>query len=509
LSTFDVDRIEVTKGPTSLEHGSDALGGVINFVTRPATGPLALELNGMAGDNGRREAGIGVTRGGPVAFKLTGNKREEHQVAGMQAEGSAMERVWDVRSSTRFTLTSDWSLRGDLNYFRTRQRWPVSSTFNGFVDTWNAGGFIEAAQSRPWGGLRARLVAQAFEYQFRQAQANEPIAGSAEPQEERYYRGLVGYNRAIGAHRLDVGVEGAIRDVEAPGRIDGNIGSDRQLDLYGQDSWSLGRFLLQGGARWSNNSRWGTTVTPSTGLAFEATSTLRFKATVARGFRGPSMKELGWTFANVQGGYLIQGNPDLRPEKSWSYATGATWAPVRGLSLEGEVYRNQLTDLIDFATVGFTPGGAIIFSPRNVARARTEGVEATLRLRNSGWGGEVGYSYLHAVDLTNDLPLDRRAKHTGRVRLSREVPLLAGGSIDLTARYTGRAESISEDSNGEPQVTGVQEAFLSVDAQASMSLWDGLALTVGADNLTNQQPSGWPGVNERRVYLGLRARVVP
>lgn len=509
LSTYDVDRVEVTKGPTSLEHGSDALGGVINFVTRPVTGPLAIDLHALAGDQGRREAGLGVTRGGPIAFKLTGNMREEQRVAGLRESGTAMERVWDARSSTRVDLNMDWSLRADLNYFRTRQRWPVSSTFNGFVDTWNAGGFIEAAQARPWGGLRTRLVAQAFEYQFRQAQADQPIANSAEPQRERYYRGLVGYNRAIGAHRIDVGVEGAIRDVEAPGRIEGNIGSDRQLDLYGQDSWSLGRVLLQGGARWSHNSRWGSTVTPSTGVAFEATPTLRLKATAARGFRGPSMKELGWTFANVQGGYLIQGNPDLRPEKSWSLSTGLTWAPIRGVALEGEVYRNELTDLIDFATVGFTPDGAIIFSPRNVARARTEGAEATLRVKQGGWGGEAGYAYLHAVDLSNDLPLDRRAKHTGRLRVSRDVPLLAGGSIDLTARYTGKAESIGENAEGDPVVVGVQEAFLSLDAQVSLSVWDGTSLLAGVDNLTDQQPAGWPGLNERRIYAGIRTRVVP
>lgn len=509
LSTFDVERIEVTKGPTSLEHGSDALGGVINFVTRPATGPFTIEMNALAGDEGRREGGVSASAGGPIAFRLSGNLREEQRVAGLRDAGSTVERVWDVRSTTRFRLSEDWTLRTDLNYFRTRQRWPVSSTFNGFVDTWNAGGFVEAAQNRPWGGLRARFVTQAFEYQFRQAQGDEPIAGSAEPQKETLYRGLLGYNRALGAHRLDLGVEGTLRDVEAPERIDGNIGSDRQVDLYGQDSWSLGRFLLQGGTRWSHNTRWGSTVTPSAGLAYEVTPSLRLKANAARGFRGPSMKELGWTFANVAAGYLIQGNPDLRPEKSWSLSTGATWAPVRGLSIEGEVYRNQLTDLIDFATAGFTPGGSIIFTPRNVARARTEGAELTVRGKSGGWGAEAGYAYLHAVDLTSDLPLDRRAKHSGRFRLSRDIPLLAGGAIDLTAVYTGRAESIGTDDMGGTTVTGVQEAFLSLDGQASLQLWGGTAVSLGVDNLTNRQPAGWPGVTERRIYAGIRTRMVP
>jgi outer membrane receptor for ferrienterochelin and colicins len=510
LSTYDVDRIEVTRGPTSLEHGSDALGGVINFVTQPPTGPLAVDLDASAGDAGRRVASLGITRGGPVSFRVSGNVREEDRVAGVD-QSNMMERVWDLRSTLRARAGSDWSFRTDLNYFRTRQRWSIpNSPYHGFVDTWNAGGFLEAAQTRPWGGLRARLVAQTFEYQYRQAQGEQPIAGSAEVQEERYYRGLVGYNRAVGAHRFDLGVEGAIRDVEAPTYIDGSMGRDRQVDVYGQDRWTIGGgLLLEGGARWSHNTRWGTTVTPSAGLAVELSPDLRLKATAARGFRGPSMKELGWTFANPQGGYVLQGNPDLRPEQSWSLSTGATWAFARGISFEGEVYRNQLTNLIDFATVGFTPAGYIIYSPRNVARARTEGLETTLRARRGGWSGEAGYAYLHAVDLTTGLPLDRRATHSGRVRFTRELPLLAGGAIDLTAHYTGRAESVAVDDEGNPQVAGVQEAFLSLDARASLSPWEGTSFSLGIDNIANRQPRGWPGVTDRRIYAGIRTRLVP
>jgi outer membrane receptor for ferrienterochelin and colicins len=509
LSTADVDRIEITKGPTSLQHGSDALGGVINLVTRRAEGPLAVELSALAGDQGRRAGGISVSKGGPIAFRLTGGMREEERVAGLAQQGSALERVWDLRSTTQVQLRSDLSLRGDLNYYRTRQRWPVSATFNGFVDTWDAGGFLESVLQRPWGSLRTRVVAQRFEYQYRQAQGEQPIANSADVQRENYLRGLVGGTFGVGAHRVDAGIEAAMRDVSAPDRIAEKIGSDRQLDLYAQDSWSLGRMLLNGGARWSHNSRWGSTLTPSTGVAVEVTPRLRLTATAARGFRGPSVKELGWTFANIGAGYVIQGNPDLRPESSWSRSTGVSWAPTRGVLAEAEVYRNQLKNLIDFASTGFTPGGAIICTPRNVEEARTEGAEVTLRGTTGGWMAEAGYAYLHAIDLTTGIPLDRRAKHTARLRLSRRLPLLGGGQVDLTARYTGPAKSIGVDGAGGTTVSGTQEEFLSFDLQTSLNLWSGTSLSLGVDNLTDQQPAGWPGVNDRRVYVGLRTRVVP
>ncbi len=508
LSTTDVDRIEITKGPTSLQYGSDALGGVINLVTRRPEGPLAVELSALAGDAGRRSGGIALAKGGPVAFRLSGGVREETRVAGLAAQGSALERVWDVRSSTQLQLRPHLRVRGDASYVRTRQRWPVSTTFNGFVDTWEAGGFLEAVLDRPWGDLRARVVRQQFEYQYRQAQANEPVAGSAEVQTEAYWRGLVGGTRSLGAHRLDAGIEGAFRAVDAPDRVAGTLGSDRQLDLYAQDSWSLGRLLLNGGARWSHNSRWGSTVTPSAGAALEVSPKVRLKATAARGFRGPSIKELGWTFANVAAGYVIEGNPALRPEQSWNLSTGATWAPMRGLVGEVELYRNQLTDLIDFAPNGFTSGGAIIYTPKNVAQARTEGVELSLRGSHGGWAADAGYAFLHAIDLATGTTLDRRARHTARLRVTRQVPLLSGGAIDLTTRYTGRAPSVAAAADGST-TTGTQEPFLAFDLQGSLALWNGTSLALGVDNLTNQQPAGWPGVNERRVYLGLRTKLTP
>lgn len=151
ISTADVERIEITKGPTSLQHGSDALGGVSNVVTRRAEGPLALDIRGLAGDEGRRSAGIGLSRGGTLAFRLSGNLRQEERVAGLTQRRTALERVWGLRSTTQVHLRSDLSLRADVSYFRTRQRWPVSSTFAGFVDTWQAGGFIEGVLDRSWG----------------------------------------------------------------------------------------------------------------------------------------------------------------------------------------------------------------------------------------------------------------------------------------------------------------------------------------------------------------------
>ncbi len=507
-STLAVDRIEVTKGPGSLEHGSDAIGGVINVVTAAPVGPLRLSAEGRAGTGGRREGNVALVRGGGTGFRLAGGWRQTDQVAGLDSAGSAFERTWDVRGTARPTVGGT-RLRIDGGYDRTRQRWPVSGGFNAFVDTWGASALLEATASAAGGTLRARTAGQQFSYRYRLSRGSQPIATDSAPsQSEQSLRTVLAWSRPAGAHLLDVGVEATLRRVDAPGRISVGAGSDENLDVFGQDGWQLGRWYLTGGARVSHNSRWGTALTPSVGAAWEITPTLRWRAAAARGFRGPSFKELAWTFSNAAAGYVIQGNPDLRPERSWSYSTGVTWAPGGGWRFGIETYRNSLRDLIDFATAGSTPAGLLILQPRNVDRARTEGLEVDLRRVFGAWILATGYDYLRARDLGADLPLDRRASHTGRVRVTRLLGFMPGGALDVTARYTGPAPVLGT-AAGQTRVTGERGAFLSTDLHLAGSVTRGLRVNAGVDNVFDARPADWPGQVERRFYLGVRADVLP
>jgi outer membrane cobalamin receptor len=143
-----------------------------------------------------------------------------------------------------------------------------------------------------------------------------------------------------------------------------------------------------------------------------------------------------------------------------------------------------------------------------VDRARTEGIEVDIRRAFGGWVVATGYDYLHARDLGNNLPLDRRAAHTGRVRVTRLLGFLSGGTLDVTARYTGPAPVLTT-ASGQTRVTGEREAFFSTDAQLAGRVTGGVAVNLGVDNLFDARPADWPGRVERRYYLGLRAEVLP
>jgi outer membrane receptor protein involved in Fe transport len=161
--------------------------------------------------------------------------------------------------------------------------------------------------------------------------------------------------------------------------------------------------------------------------------------------------------------------------------------------------------MIETAFVGSTPGGLLIYSPRNVSEARTQGFEASARGRFDHVEIDAEYAFLDARALDQDLPLDRRARHSGRVRAGSELPLLSGLRLDLTGHVTGEAPLIGLDGSGRTAQIGVQERFVSLDGQVGLGVPGGFRVTVGVDNVFDTRPGGWQAVVGRRLRVGLQA----
>jgi outer membrane receptor for ferrienterochelin and colicins len=508
LSTVAVQRIEVTKGPMSSVYGSDALGGVINLVTQGPPQALRLGASARTGSFGRLE-GYGEAGGtfGKVGFSVTGGVRQQEAVPGTNSSGAdPLERIYDVRSSFRLAASRRVALRADLMYNYERQRWPLAGGggFNGFTDISGISGWTEATLDAAGGVWRARVFAEHFEYRYRSARGDLPIENSGTTQNETLVRGLVAHSRRSGANSLDVGAQASLRNVEAPDRILSDQASDEQVEVYAQDVLRLGKVLLNGGARYTWNSQWNGNLSPSLGVAWEPVNQVRVKASVARGFRGPSLKERSWDFTNGPAQYVILGNPDLVPESSWAIDAAVAYAPWPALALELAGFRNNIENLIDFNFDGsVNDENYAIYTPTNIALARTQGIEASARWASGTWSLSAGYTYLNARNLVDDLPLSRRAAHSGRLRATKVWGLLRRLRTDVTALYTGSAPIIGDGGfGGGIEVTGEQGAFLQWNVGLQLGVFPSLALNAGVNNLLNQAPENWSGLIERRFWVG-------
>ena len=508
MSLAGSDRVEIVKGPLSSLYGSDALGGVINVITRlPASG-FRLDARALSGGAGRQEAEATASGGGRLQYSITGGWRQENQVPGLVSGGQdAFARVWDGRSRLRFAVTDDWELRAGFTYLRERQRWPVGGGFSGFNDNRGFSGWLETRRRAGPGEWSATVFAQDYEHLYRSARGDAPIAGDrSNAQWERLAKATVAYSGTRGEHDFDIGIDGATRSIESPDKLVEDRAEDDQLAFFVQDAWRLGATVVSGGARLTGNSRWGSNLAPSFGLARTFGEGFRLRAALAQGFRAPSFKELGWNYANLAAGYMIQGYAELEPERSWSLSGGIEWQPGARWLLEAEVYSNRVENLIESGFVGHAPSGLLIYSPRNVAEAVTQGFELGVRALWDDGEFTAGYAYLDAHEADFGLPLDRRAKHSARARITRAVESLSGARIDATVHFTGSAPIVMTGPAGGELSSATQERFTAVDLQAALPVAGNLEVVAGVDNLFDARPGGWQGIIERRFRVSIRLR---
>ncbi len=508
LSLAGTERVEIVKGPLSSLYGSDALGGVVNVITGLPVSGFRLDARALSGGAGRQEAEATASGGGRLRYSVTGGWRQEDRVPGLvTGDQDAFARVWDLRSRLRLEVADDWEMRGGLTYLRERQRWPVGGGFSGFNDNSGLSGLLETRRRAGTGELSATVFAQDYEHLYRSARGDAPIAGDRDnAQWERLLKATAGYSATLGDHDFDLGVEGATRSIRSPDKLVEDRAGDDQLAFFAQDAWRLGATILSGGARFTRNSRWGSNLAPSLGLTRSVADKLRLRVALAQGFRAPSFKELGWNYANLAAGYMIQGYADLEPERSWSLSGGAEWQLQESLVIDAEVYANRIENLIESGFVGHAPSGLLIFSPRNVANAVTQGFEFGLRWLWKDGSLSAGYAYLDAHEADSGLPLDRRATHSARARVTWTAESLSGLRMDATAHLTGSAPIVQTRPDGAAAPLGTQARFVAVDLQTALPVAGHLEFLAGVDNLFDARPEGWQGIIERRFRMSVRLR---
>lgn len=505
LSTVAAERIEVTKGPSSVEFGSDALGGVINLVTAAPTRHFTVDGLVRQGELGRVESTLGASQTlGDFGYRVNGGWRQVDRVTGVDAQGSTLERVYDLRTSARYKLSERASLRADVQGARERQRWPLGGGYNGFIDNMSGQGFVEGQLRALGGAFRVRGFAQRYTYKYRQSQQDVPIAGSGDSleQRERLERYLVAYSRSAGRQTFDIGVQFSSRDLISPKKVDGDSARDNVQEVFARDSWTIGPVLANAGVRYTNSSLWGDALNPSFGLAWQVNNAVRLRSNVARGFRAPSFKEIRYTFLNPSGGYTVVGNANLNPESSWSTTVGGTWAPLANFSIDVEGYRNNVSDLIDTRYQGLNAAGYLIYQNVNVAKAHTSGVETNVQYLRGPLSASVGYDYLRARNDETAMPLGRRSAHTARAHVARNWNLLSGLVTDLNLRYTGSAPLVGTVSDA-PAIVGRQGEFLSLDGQVRFNLSRLAEISGGVNNALDKRPIMYTPAYQRQYFVAL------
>src|SRR5690625_4527571 len=395
-----VDRIEIVRGGMSALYGSEAMGGVINVITKPASGSWNAKVSSeyqtpSEGEKGQEYRTSVYTSGALVqdrlGLTLTGTFNHRNTWHGWSDElltddeGNPVTRPdgSEVYRDDLATLEgrNDHNVRGrltwtpaenqtiEMEYGRSYQTRSGEYMIRGWgeADTEiNRDDLVLTHKSDfSWGSSEIRGYGEWVDTQ------NDGLS-----QKNKIVEGNL--NTSLGNHNLTAGGEARWLNLEAPQEFQSGQASSWQQAFYLQDEYSLSdRFKVLAGIRLDNHKDFGLEFTPRGYLVYSATDQLVFKGGVGTGFKAPTLRQLSEESItpSCRGGCVIVGDPDLEPETSTNVELSANFdADVWGGSLTG--FQNEVNNLIDIPRgegvepIDYDEQGRGMFVPRNVNEAR-------------------------------------------------------------------------------------------------------------------------------------------
>lgn len=495
IPASSIERIEVIKGPHSTLYGSEAMGGVINVITRaPASAGWRAGADVVTGSQGRVDASANVSGGaGPLSFTADLGRRAVSLTPGIASETDARAERMNGLGTVRWTPSASFSMEASGVVLDERQRWRTGQLFR-FADNfqWSAG--ASAAWERGGHRISPAVHFSAFDHLSRRGINPAPAGGTGENEVQKLSEAEIVYTGRFGAQTLTAGVE-ARRDGIESDRVVDRTRVLHSVEPFAEATWTAGALSLVPGVRLSWSEEWGGHWTPKVAAAYRPRSDLVFRASIGLGYRAPGIKELYMEFLNASASsaYTVRGNPELEPEVSTNVTAGAEWTGSR-LYLRGQLFENRFDRFIETYLVGDSSGLAV-YSYGNVQDGTTRGIELDTGVALGGSRVEGGYAYLHTGVNETNLPLLGRAAHSANVSLTQSFPI--GLRTSVTGAYTGRTPVRRSEEVGTVERPG----FLRFDLRLAQSLPADLDIAFGVDNLLDARPDEWPGYAGRHVYL--------
>jgi len=460
----NVDRIEVVRGPQSTLYGANAIGGVVNIITRKGEGAPRATLTMQAGNHATNYQQLGVLGAtGQLDYSLSGTHLKTHASSvtpedlrnGVPAEADHhRNNTLSARFGLQATDTLDFSVSG--RYINDRTDLDPEVGFGTIEDPdaelKNREYFVRgASHAMLLDGLwDATLAASYIDYNRRN---DNPRTDPLETLQRTRFQGDTlefSMNNDVylnETHTLTLGGGTKRESMNNDGFSDygGFIVSElssasaRTNYVYMQDQFTVGeRVSGTAGVRLDDRDDFGSEVTwRLTGVYRHQPTGTRFNASAGTGFRAPSLFELyGFTPNNFGSAY--RGNPDLEPEKNFGWELGLEQSLASDrLQLGATWFRNDIDNLME--TV-FDP--AFNSTSENINKVHLRGVEAYLAVQPSPrLSTRIDYTFTDAdVSDDSDRPLLRRPRH----KASADIIYTPAGNttIDLGAEYVGKRKDI-------------------------------------------------------------------
>ena len=416
LNLQDIDHIEIIKGASSSLYGSNAIGGVINIITKKINEPFDAKFYSRYSKYNE------LYSGGSIALK---------------------KGIIGSRTSINFSLTDgydvtpetphDWT-QNPYNSYQISQKFEITpSSKLSFTPYFTYYQFERGnVSARPVhdlyvdlsGGLKGQYYfgksSIDFSY-YRDRYNTYTILEQLNNKRDTASFDFIQTFRTQGnfhisdRNSLTAGVEYNTERLFST-RVEGGLKNASEAVFYLQEDIRFGkRWELIAGIRTGSHSNYGFNAAPKISAMFKQ-GFLNFRASAGTGFRSPALKELYFSFDHF-GEFLVEGNPQLKPESS-KYISGSIEFSKPWNNSSVSIYRNLLSDMITERIIIIPDAVETTYQYENVASASVNGIDLLSKQKVfKGVWLSAGYTYVHALDKETGLQLYNTAKHSGNISL--------------------------------------------------------------------------------------------
>jgi vitamin B12 transporter len=397
LNPASIERIEIVKGPRSVLYGSDAIGGVINIITRRAAGGTQFAAAAGGGSFDTRELS------GSVAHR-DGDLRLGLEVSALDTDGYATQSASDIKSAHDNTSINAYAgtrlgaVDAEISRFQTSGNTeyldffltPIDQDFENAVTALN---------------LRAEPVA-GWNSHLQLSQAIDEIDQNQSDDYAHTDRKTADWQNDFQLNEQQLLTAGIMLSREDTAALSFGTLFDESTGVnavYAQDAIESGAHRWLVAARHTDHETFGTNTTWDLEYGYRLSDATRVTAAAGTAFRAPDSTDR----------FGFGGNPGLDPEKSRNLELGLHHQLSARQAITLSAFQNHIEDLIEFDTVS----SQMI----NVSEARIRGIEAGYAYSGEFWNAKVEAIAQDPHSETTDDILPRRARRSLTSSVSRDI----------------------------------------------------------------------------------------
>ena len=442
-----IERVEVIKGAGSVLYGSEAMGGVINIITKRASKKsfvrYTLSTSEVPNRKGGEQNRISLNSGLQVNDKLyvSGHlavsemaetfEKNKSKFEGDKNKTAQLGLAYQFTPSTEVVLgvgggREERIVNKDLYY--DIERLQKSIEFKVKLGQWDS-------------NFKAYQVGTKADYHgFGYSPYYTHVIDDTVLRAEFMGSFIQGHYVTWGLERHTIDYK---KDYTSPTKSDYKAKGTAQNALFIQDKFKLGAGTIIAGVRFDDNEQFGFGTSPELGYILPINANMDLKLQYSEAYKAPNIKEADDNYIAHHRILVFQGNSDLKAETSRSFEVGLSGL-VGATSWSASVYQSQVDDLIESRDTGtFFPPQVPIRKYQNVANATITGAELIVSADLvSNLYIDASYNYME-TDNGKGGQLSFRPDHLVKAKLTYDMPWDI--SMNWSVNYTGKSKNGTKD----------------------------------------------------------------